>query len=114
LRCVSAVFVSECFVSTTKAIATGHIKECSIIPISSAQNQNPNLYYSKGDDMLLMLKEMIRRSGTDETGFFASAYWWCYGKHKDTYTDAFFFRTDGKIPEYVSRYVQHLEKKDVK
>lgn len=64
--------------------------------------------------MLLMLKEMIRRSGTDETGFFASAFFWKYGKHKDTYTDAFFFRTDGRIPDYVCDFVKHLEAKNGK
>lgn len=59
--------------------------------------------------MLLMLKEIIRRSGTDDLGFFESAYYWKFKKQVDVFGDVLAFRTQGQIPHYISEYIKHLE-----
>jgi len=59
--------------------------------------------------MLLALKEIIHRSGTDEHGFFGSAYWWCYRKQVNVWGDVLKFKQEGFIPDYVQNYVRHLE-----
>jgi len=59
--------------------------------------------------MLLALREIIHRSGTDEKGFFDSAYWWKFQKTINVWGDVLQFKQHGKIPDYVVQYVQHLE-----
>ena len=59
--------------------------------------------------MLLALSEIIRRSGTDDLGFFETSYWWKYRKQVNVWGDVLAFRTQGTIPPYVQEYVRHLE-----
>ena len=60
--------------------------------------------------MILMLEELIRRSGGTDMQYFESAYYWKYGKLVNVFGDILAYRTQGHVPRYVQEYIKHVEK----
>lgn len=59
--------------------------------------------------MILILRELIKRSGGDDFLFFQTAFQWCYGKQIDVWGDILAYRLQGHVPNYVQKYVKHIE-----
>ena len=63
--------------------------------------------------MILMLRELIKRTPGGDLMFFQDAYYHCFKKSLSTITkDVVQYRTDGTIPVYVVKYVKYLESLD--
>lgn len=63
----------------------------------------------KETEMLLYLKEMIRRSGGDDLQFFQSAYIFVFDKFYECVSDVVQYRLHGIVPKYVQTYLEHIK-----
>lgn len=63
----------------------------------------------KETNMLLYLKEAIRRSGGDDLLFFQTSYLWKFDYIHECVSDVMQYRLHCVIPPYVRDYVKHLQ-----
>jgi len=59
--------------------------------------------------MLLALCEMLERKRIDALTFFRSAYQWRFGRDIDLHADVLAWKEKQVIPNYVARYLNHLQ-----
>lgn len=62
-----------------------------------------------GGDVLLYFVETLQRLRTDEPTFFRMAHLWCFGTDPDLSVDVSEFRSNGRVPPYVQRYLDHIK-----
>jgi hypothetical protein len=59
--------------------------------------------------MMLGLCEMLERKRIDALTFFRAAYQHRFGKDVDVRADVLAWKTRQVVPDYVNRYVHHLQ-----
>lgn len=59
--------------------------------------------------MLLGLCEVLERRRIDALTFFRAAYQWRFGRDVDLSGDVLAWKQSQVVPDYVNRYVHHLQ-----
>lgn len=58
--------------------------------------------------MILLLAEVIKRSGGTDLQYFESCYYWKYQKQINCFGDVLAYRVQGIIPNYVKEFLAHV------